>query len=140
MCRNCWFVRLFPELRPNHAYAAATCAPDLLVACAVQEQRIKGFTDHYIKRGTDSAAHFMEDQGYAKRIANMACHLIRQAVLPSKIPAQRWPQCAGLIARRAVPSLRQMRPEKDFWSGGNTASGKNYQRPTRVQMLARSFA
>ena len=31
-------------------------------------------------------------------------------------------------------------PGKYFWSGGNTASRKNYERSTRIQMLARSLS
>ena len=110
--------------------SAATCAPDLPVACAVQE----------LEKSRGSPITTSSEEPDWRR-TSWKIKAMRSALLtwlatdkadcsgPQKIPAQRWPQCAGLIARRAVPSLRQMRPAKNFWSGRNTTSGKTISDP-----------
>ena len=59
-----------------------------------KSREIKRFTDHYINRGTHTAAHLMEDQGCAQRIVDMTRHLVGQAVLA----VEKYRHDAGLCA------------------------------------------
>ena len=143
--RNCaenvQVFRLSPEHPPNHACVAATCAPDWPAAYAAQEQRNQAVRRPHIKRGTDTAAHFVENQGDAQRIADMACHLKGKAVLALEKHRHNACLCApDQLPDKRRPVFVQGFAGEDFGRCGNTAGGKTISEPPALNARARFCA
>ena len=129
-----WFVRLFPELPPN------MCMP-----LQHARQTAGGICGSRAEKSSGSPITTSSVESTRRRTSwkiKAKCGALPDGLPPDKAgcSTEKYRHnaglCAGLTARQAVPSLRQMRPAVDFeWTQYHQR--EKLQRPTRVQMLVR---